>query len=178
MAKKNVAPSAARLTPVFDLQSFLDSAGTARTITKFAPKAVVFSQGDAATHVFYLQEGVIKLSVLSRSGKSAVVATLGPGDFFGEGSLAGQSRRMATAVALRASKVLVIEKPTMVEMLRTQPTLADRRRRRGRRAVPVAVRRWLHEWRIRRRREGCVAPAGHAANPFESSTISPSRIAT
>ncbi len=126
MAKRKVAPGAARLAPTFDLKSFLESAGTARKIAEFAPKAVVFSQGDAATDVFYLQEGSVKLSVLSRSGKSAVVATLGPGDFFGEGSLAGQSRRMATAVALKASKVLVIEKPKMVEMLRTQHALADR----------------------------------------------------
>jgi CRP-like cAMP-binding protein len=126
MAKRKLTPTAALTVPAFDLKAFLDSAGTARKITKFAPRAVVFSQGEAATDVFYLQEGSIKLSVLSQSGKSAVVATLGPGDFFGEGSLAGQSRRMATAVALRASKVLVIEKPKMVEMLRTQSTLADR----------------------------------------------------
>jgi len=126
MAKRKVTPRAARLPPAFDLKSFLDSSGTARTITTFPPKAVVFSQGDAATDVFYLQEGIIKLSVLSRAGKSAVVATLGSGDFFGEGALAGQSRRIATAVALKACNVLVIEKPKMVEMLRTQPTLADR----------------------------------------------------
>ncbi len=125
MPKKKVS-SAARLVPGFDLKAFLDSAGTARKIIKLAPKGVVFSQGDRATDVYYLQEGIIKLSVLSRSGKSAVVATLVAGDFFGEGSLAGQSRRMASAVALKASKVLVIEKPAMVEMLRTQPALADR----------------------------------------------------
>jgi CRP-like cAMP-binding protein len=103
MAKRKVTPTAARSVPAFDLRAFLDSAGTARKISKFSPRAVIFSQGEAATDVFYLQEGSIKLSVLSRTGKSAVVATLGPGDFFGEGSLAGQSRRMATAVALKAS---------------------------------------------------------------------------
>jgi CRP-like cAMP-binding protein len=76
--------------------------------------------------VFYLEHGSVKLSVLSRTGKEAVVAILGPGDFFGEGCLAGQPRRMATASALSASAVLVVEKPQMLEMLHTQPGLADR----------------------------------------------------
>ena len=76
--------------------------------------------------MFYLQEGSVKLSVLSRLGKEAVVAILEPGDFFGEGCLAGQPRRMATAMALSASTVLVVEKPQMLEMLHTQPSLADR----------------------------------------------------
>jgi CRP-like cAMP-binding protein len=98
----------------------------ARTITKHARSAIVFSQGDPADTVLYLQQGSVKLSVLSRTGKEAVVAILGPGDFFGEGCLAGQPRRMATATALRASVALVVEKPQMLEMLQTQPTLADR----------------------------------------------------
>ena len=76
--------------------------------------------------MFYLQEGSVKLSVLSRLSKEAVVAILGPGDFFGEGCLAGQPRRMATAMALSASTVLVVEKPQMLEMLHTRPSLADR----------------------------------------------------
>jgi CRP-like cAMP-binding protein len=86
----------------------------------------VFAQGDPATEVFYVQLGSIKLSVLSRTGKEAVVAILGPGDFFGEGCLAGQPRRMATASALAASTVLVIEKPQMLALLHSEPTLADR----------------------------------------------------
>ena len=93
---------------------------------KYARSAVIFSQGDPATDVFYIQQGSVKLSVLSRTGKEAVVAILGPGDFFGEGCLAGQPRRMATASALGASTVLVVEKPQMLEMLHTQPTLAAR----------------------------------------------------
>ena len=76
--------------------------------------------------MFYLQEGSVKLSVLSRLSKEAFVAILGPGDFFGEGCLAGQPRRMATAMALSASTVLVVEKPQMLEMLHTRPSLADR----------------------------------------------------
>jgi len=112
--------------PAFDLDVFLDSAGVARTIAKYAGSALVFSQGDPATHVFYLQKGSVKLSVVSRTGKEAVVAILGPGDFFGEGCLAGQPLRMANALALSASTLLVIEKLQMLEMLHTQPALADR----------------------------------------------------
>jgi CRP-like cAMP-binding protein len=120
------APRPAQPVAAFDLHAFLDSTGIARTITKYARSGVVFSQGEPATDVFYLQRGSVKLSVLSRTGKEAVVAILGPGDFFGEGCLAGQPRRMATAMALSASTVLVVEKPQMLEMLHTQPSLADR----------------------------------------------------
>ena len=110
----------------FDLQAFLDSVGTARTVRKYARSAAVFSQGDSANDVFYLQQGSVKLSVLSKTGKEAVVAIFGPGDFFGEGCLAGQPRRMATAAALTASTLLVVEKPQMLEMLHKEPSLADR----------------------------------------------------
>ena len=112
--------------PPFDLQTFLDSAGVARTIRKYKPSAVIFSQGDAAADVFYIQAGSVKLSVLSRTGKEAVVAVLGKGDFFGEGCLAAQPRRIATASAMSASTVLVVEKPKMLEMLHTQTALAER----------------------------------------------------
>lgn len=112
--------------PPFELRTFLDSAGVARRIVKYARSAVIFSQGDPAADMFYMQQGSVKLSVLSRTGKEAVVAILGAGDFFGEGCLAGQSRRMGTASALAASTVLAIEKPQMLEMLHTQPTLAAR----------------------------------------------------
>ena len=112
--------------PAFVLESFLDSAGIGRTIRKYARSAVIFSQGDAATDVFYMQQGSVKLSVLSRTGKEAVVAVLGPGDFFGEGCLAAQPRRIATASAMSASRVLVIEKRQMLELLHTQPALAER----------------------------------------------------
>ena len=112
--------------PPFELRKFLDSAGIKRKVTKYPRSAVVFGQGDPATDVFYVQLGSVKLSVLSRTGKEAVVAILGPGDFFGEGCLAGQPRRMATASVLSASTILVIEKPQMLEMLHKEPTLADR----------------------------------------------------
>ena len=118
-------PAPAQPPPVFDLRHFLDSAGVARDVTTYARSALVFSQGDPATHVFYLQRGSVKLSVLSPKGKEAIVAVLGAGDFFGEGCLAGQPRRMGTASALSASTVLVDEKPEMLQKLRTQPDLAE-----------------------------------------------------
>ena len=125
MPRKGV-PRPAQLLPAFDLHTFLDSAGIARKISKYRRSAVIFSQGDPATEVFYIQEGSVKLSVLSRTGKEAVIGMLGPGDFFGEGCLAGQPRRMVTASAMSASSVLVIEKPHMLEMLHSQSSLADR----------------------------------------------------
>jgi CRP-like cAMP-binding protein len=118
-------PSAAVRTP-FDLKVFLESTGVARSIRKYARSAIVFSQGDPAEDVFYIQQGTVKLSVLSRTGKEAVVAVLGPGDFFGEGCLAGQPRRIATAAAMTTSRFLVVEKPQMLEMLHTQTALAER----------------------------------------------------
>src|SRR5579862_1575517 len=84
----------------FNAQAFLDSAGVARTIVEFRERETVFSQGDPCKTVFYIQTGGVKLSVVSKSGKEAVVAMLGPGDFLGEGGLAGQSIRMATAIAV------------------------------------------------------------------------------
>jgi len=110
----------------FDVQAHLASAGAARKVVKYPQGAVVFSQGDPANDVRYLQHGGVKLSVLSRIGKEAVVAMLGPGDFFGEGTLAGQSVRIGTAVALVASSVLVIEKDAMVRLLHEQPAFSDR----------------------------------------------------
>src|SRR5258706_1915413 len=112
--------------PPFELRKFLDSSGIKRKISRYSRSTVVFSQGDPAADVFYVQLGSVKLSVLSRTGKEAVVAILGPRDFFGEGCLAGQPRRMATASALEPTTALVVEKPQMLEMLHTQPTLADR----------------------------------------------------
>src|SRR6266850_471770 len=128
MASRKTAMLSAKSQPIpsFELRKFLDSSGIKRTITKYSRSTVVFSQGDPAADVFYVQLGSIKLSVLSRTGKEAVVAIFSPGDFFGEGCLAGQPRRMATASALSASTVLVIEKSEMLEMLHTEPTLADR----------------------------------------------------
>ena len=128
MPVKKIVALQTRLQPIppFELRKFLESAGIKRTIAKYARSAVIFAQGDPAGDVFYVQLGSIKLSVLSRTGKEAVVAMLGAGDFFGEGCLAGQQRRMATASALSASTVLVIEKNQMLEMIHSEPALAER----------------------------------------------------
>jgi CRP/FNR family cyclic AMP-dependent transcriptional regulator len=110
----------------FNAQAFLDSAGVERKIKEFQRAEVVYSQGDAAKSVLYLREGCVKLSVVNEVGKEAVVAILGPGDFFGEGCLAGQSVRMGTATAVTPSTVLVIEKSEMFKVLHEQHDLSDR----------------------------------------------------
>jgi CRP/FNR family transcriptional regulator, cyclic AMP receptor protein len=110
----------------FDVEVYLESASPARKIVHYRPGEVVFSQGDAAADIRYLQKGAIKLSVLSQIGKEAVVAMLGPGDFFGEGVLAGQLIRIGTATAITASSVLIIDKETVVGLLRDEPTFSSR----------------------------------------------------
>ena len=110
----------------FDAQAFLDSAGVARKVTEFKSAEVVYVQGDAAKSVMYLQSGGVKLTVVNEIGKEAVVAILGPGDFFGEGCLAGQSVRMGTATAITPSTVLVIEKNEMFKVLHEEHGLSDR----------------------------------------------------
>ena len=115
-----------RETEGFDAQAFLDSAGVARKVKKLKRAEVVYSQGDAAKSVMYIQEGGVRLSVVSEGGKEAVVAMLGPGDFFGERCLAGQPVRMGTATAITSSTVLVIEKSEMFKVLHEQHALSDR----------------------------------------------------
>jgi CRP/FNR family transcriptional regulator, cyclic AMP receptor protein len=110
----------------FDAQVFLDSAGVARKVREFKRAEVVYSQGDAAESVMYLQKGGVKLTVINEDGKEAVVAILGPDDFFGEGCLAGQSVRIGTASATTPSTVLVIEKAQMLKVLHEQHALSDR----------------------------------------------------
>ena len=116
----------ASVPPPFDVRAFLDSAGVSRRIMRFARGAVVFPQGAPANSVFYIQDGGVKLSVLSSSGKEAVVGMLGPGDFFGEGCLAGQPLRMGTATAVVATTALRIQKQGMVRTLHEQPAFAER----------------------------------------------------
>jgi CRP/FNR family cyclic AMP-dependent transcriptional regulator len=118
--------SSAPVLAPFDVQTFLKSAGVARRILRFAQDATVFAQGAPANSVFYIQEGSVKLSVLSSAGKEAVVAILGPGDFFGEGCLAGQPLRMGTAAAVEPTKVLRIQKREMIRTLHEQPQFSDR----------------------------------------------------
>jgi len=109
----------------FDAQVFLDSAGVARKVKQFKQAEIVYSQGNAAESVMYLQSGCVKLTVVNEVGKEAVVAILRPGDFFGEGSLAGQPVRMGTATAIAPSTVLVIEKSEMFKVLHAEHGLSD-----------------------------------------------------
>ena len=118
-------PSAAPPTS-FEVGKFLDSAGVSRKVVRFAREAVIFAQAEPATSVFYIQEGGVKLSVLSSNGKEAVIAMLGPGDFFGEGCLAGQPNRMGSASAVVPTRVLRIEKSEMIRTLHEQHDFSDR----------------------------------------------------
>jgi CRP/FNR family transcriptional regulator, cyclic AMP receptor protein len=110
----------------FNAQNFLDSAGVARKVIEFKRKEAIFSQGDPAKNVLYVQKGGVRLSVVNETGKEAVVAVLGPGDFFGEGCLAGQSVRMGTATAIAATTVLIIEKNEMIRVLHVEHAFSDR----------------------------------------------------
>jgi CRP-like cAMP-binding protein len=117
-------PSVAKARGVFDLAAYLDSTGPARV--EYQPGDVAFSQGDPSGDIRYIQQGTIKLSVLSHAGKEAVVALLGPGDFFGEGTLAGQSMRIETATAVTAAGVLIIPKEEMIRLLHEESGFSDR----------------------------------------------------
>jgi CRP-like cAMP-binding protein len=110
----------------FNAQEFLDSAGVKRRIVKYLPHQRVFSQGDPATDVLYIQDGTVRLSVLSKAGREAVIAVLGAGEFFGEGCLAGQQVRMGSATSIGPSTILIIEKAEMVHLLHGEPDLSDR----------------------------------------------------
>ena len=115
-----------KLHNVFDAQAFLDSAGVARKVIPYEKAQKIYSQGDAAASVMYIQKGGIKLTVVNQAGKEAVVAILGSGDFFGEGCLAGQHLRMATATTIAPASVLVIEKNEMIRVLHAEHALSDR----------------------------------------------------
>jgi CRP/FNR family transcriptional regulator, cyclic AMP receptor protein len=112
--------------PVFDAQAFLDSAGVARKVTEFKKKEAIFSQGDPAQNVLYIRKGGVRLSVVNETGNEAVVAILGPGDFFGEGCLTGQPIRIGSATAIVATIVLVIEKKEMIRVLHVEHAFSDR----------------------------------------------------
>lgn len=109
----------------FDFKAFLANGGDGRTTVEFREKQTLFSQGDPADAVFYILKGKIKLTVLSRQGKEAVIAMLGPDDFLGEGCLAGQRLRMATATATINSSILRLEKSAIIRLLHDQPTFSE-----------------------------------------------------
>ena len=110
----------------FNVQAFLDAAGVAKTIVEYPRAAVIFTQGDPCESVLYIQKGGVKLSVLSKTGRQAVVAMLGPGEFFGEGCLTGQPVRMGSATASIRSTILVVDQQEMVRLLHQQHAMSDR----------------------------------------------------
>jgi CRP/FNR family transcriptional regulator, cyclic AMP receptor protein len=124
MVKKNKNVKVKAL--FFDAQAFLDSAGVARKVADFRKKETIFTQGDPAKNVLYIQKGGVRLSVVNETGKEAVVAILESGDFFGEGCLAGQPVRIGSATAITATSVLLIEKKEMLRVLHTEHALSDR----------------------------------------------------
>ena len=109
----------------FNPKTFLTQVGGGRTTLQCRKNQIVFSQGDAANAVFFIQEGQVKLSVLSQQGKEAVVALLEQGNFFGEGCLAGQLVCMATATSLGNSSLVRIDKQAMIDVLRNEPTFSE-----------------------------------------------------
>jgi CRP/FNR family transcriptional regulator, cyclic AMP receptor protein len=114
-----------RLAPL-DVGAFLDSAGIRRRTVRYRRASVVFAQGSPATSIYYIQQGGVQLSVSSRRGREAIVAMLAPGDFFGEGCLAGQALRVGTATALVPTRLLQIQKGTMKRAMHEQSALSDR----------------------------------------------------
>jgi CRP-like cAMP-binding protein len=134
--REAILPFPAKMEPVasrrrlksptsFDVEAFLNSTGLARKITEFRRRGALFSQGDSADHVIYIQKGGVKLSVVNDTGKEAVVAMLGPGDFVGEGCLAGQTVRMATATAITSVSAQVIKKGEMTRVLHVEHSFSD-----------------------------------------------------
>jgi CRP-like cAMP-binding protein len=117
MAKKAVS--------AFDPKTFLATVNHGRTITKYARNALIFAQASAADAVFYIQKGRIKLVVESEQGKEAVVAVLGPEEFFGEGCLIGQPSRLATAKAMADSEIMRVGKAEMIRVLHDEPSFGE-----------------------------------------------------
>ena len=109
----------------FDAKSFLSKVGDGKTVSKYRKNHAVFSQGDPANAVFYILSGKVKVAVLSPQGKEAVIAILGAGDFFGEGCLAGQTRRMATVTAMADCSVTRVRKSAMIRVLNGEAAFAE-----------------------------------------------------
>ncbi len=109
----------------FDPQEFLAHLGEGRTIAKYRQNHIIFAQGDPADAVYYILDGKVKITVLSKSGKEAVLAILEPGDFFGEGCLNGHTRRMATAATMTDCSIMRVDKATMIRSLHDEPKLSE-----------------------------------------------------
>jgi CRP/FNR family transcriptional regulator, cyclic AMP receptor protein len=108
----------------FDPKAFLATVDGGRTLSKYRTGKVIFSQGDPADAVFYIQKGQVKITVVSERGKEAVVAVMGPDEFCGEGCLTGQPRRMATATAMTECEIMRLEKATILRVLHEEPAFS------------------------------------------------------
>jgi CRP-like cAMP-binding protein len=120
----NVQPKEG-LKPPFDPKIFLAKVGAGRNTMDYRKDQVVFAQGDPANAIFYIQKGKLKITVISKQGKEAVIAILAAGDFFGEGCLAGQVKRMATATAMTDCAVLRLEKAETIRVLHDEPVFSE-----------------------------------------------------
>jgi CRP-like cAMP-binding protein len=112
-------------TALFNLKNFLGKVGAGKTIVKHKKKDIIFSQGDAGDAVFYVQDGKVKLTVVSQHGKEAILALLDPASFFGEACLAGETLRMATATAIEDATILRIERQAMIDVLHKEQAFSE-----------------------------------------------------
>lgn len=110
---------------LFDGRTFLSKVDGGKTVNKYSAKKAVFIQGDSSDSIFYIEKGKVKLAVVSRRGKEAVVAILGPGDFLGEECLAGQKQRISTATALSECTIARIDKASAIRALREDPAFSE-----------------------------------------------------
>lgn len=111
--------------PAFDPKLFLAKVGKGRKLTNYPKSRKIFSQGDPADSIFYIQRGKVKLTVVSHQGKEAVIAILGDGDFFGEGALAGQPQRMASAITMSECSIMRLERVNMIRVLQNEPAFSS-----------------------------------------------------
>jgi CRP/FNR family cyclic AMP-dependent transcriptional regulator len=118
-------PKSAKKRRDFDPRKFLATIGEGRKVVAFPKKQTIFTQGDAADAVFYIQEGKVRLTVVSKIGKEATIGILSDGDFLGEGGLAGQPLRMSSATAMTDCELMRIEKKAMMGVLHREHTLSD-----------------------------------------------------
>jgi CRP-like cAMP-binding protein len=125
MARPESPGAGVNATSPFDVEQFLLARAKACKVANYRRGQTLFSQGDKGRHVGYIQSGGVKLSVLSRAGKEAVVAMLAAGDFFGEGALAGQLIRIETATATATTRVLLVAKDAVATLLRDHPSFSD-----------------------------------------------------
>ena len=115
-----------RTAPAFNAQAFLDSSGIDRSLAEYGREETIFTQGEACGKVLYIRTGSVKLSVRSKAGHEAVVAMLGPGDFFGDECLSGQPIRTRSAKAVTQSVIVLIGKAKMIQLLHKQHAMSDR----------------------------------------------------